>query len=165
VPRAEAASAVIAPAHKVKIILAAVSFARSVQSAPGEVVGFAIVGSCEAGEAFGEAGGKKINGKTVKVVQTGAAELAAAIDAFPRGAAGLVFTCEHSRAQYKTIVSAAEKAGWMLVADDADLAKEEAVLAVGVNGERPELILNMRAAERINATFDPRIFGIAKVIK
>lgn len=163
---AGSARAEVAPAQKVKVLLTALSFDRSLKERAGDKVVIGVLGACDTSSALLEASGKSINGVPIAVQSVGdfkgEAELGGDIK---NKNISVLFVCAASDEAVGSIASAAKKHNVVTLADNAAWVEEKLVLGVGEKDGRPELVLNANAAKAAGAEFDPRIFGVARVVK
>lgn len=160
------AAAEVAPTQKVKVLLTALSFDRSLKERAGDRLVIGVLGTCDTSSALLEASGKSINGLPIAVQALGdykgEGELNGEIKAKN---VSVLYVCAAPGDSLGGIASSAKKLSVVTLADNAAWVEEKLVLGVGEKEGRPELVLNVNAAKASGAEFDPRIFGVARVVK
>lgn len=150
----------VTPDQRVKVLLAALGFNRSLASSDAMEIVVGVVGDCPTLPALQAADGKKVSGKPVRVVV--AAETTYAY--MDRSGINVVYFCQIGEAEAKTVGKAAGRLGATVLADDPSLVATAAVMGVREVEGRPKLMLNMKLAKAANLEFDPRIMGAAEIV-
>lgn len=155
------AGAQIVPATRVKVLLTALSFDRTLKEhADGGIV-IGVLGSCDTSSALLEASGKSINGMPISIMALGdEGDLRGSLE---KNNVDVLYIC--SAGNLGAVAATAAKLNIVTLAEKVDWVEDKLVLGVGDKDGRPELVLNMNAAKAAGADFDPRIFGVARVIK
>lgn len=157
---APAARAEVPPELRVKILLTALGFNRTLASSDALEIVLGVVGDCPTIAALRLAEGKKVNGKAIRVVT--ASETTYAY--FDRSGINVVYFCQIDADQAKTVGKAAARLGATVMADDPDLVAVGAMMGVREQDGHPKLLLNMKLAKLAQIEFDPRILGAAEVV-
>lgn len=165
-PLVGGAAAEVAPTQKVKVLLTALSFDRSLKERAGDKLVIGVLGACDTSSALLEAAGKSINGLPIAVQALGdykgEGELSGDLKSKN---VSVLYVCSAPGDTLGGIASSAKKSNVVTLADNAEWVEEKLVLGVGEKEGRPELVLNVKAAKASGAEFDPRIFGVARVVK
>lgn len=151
----------VPPDLKVKILLTALGFNRTLAASDTLEVVVGVVGECPTLKTLQEADGKKINGKPLRIVI--AAETSYAY--FDRSGINVVYFCQIDDAAAKTVGKAAGRLGATVLADNPALVATAAVMGVREQDGRPKLMLNMKLAKAAGLEFDPRIMGAAEIVE
>ena len=146
---------------RVKIMLAALGFNRTLAAAPDAQVVVGVVGECPTYETLQAAAGKKINGKTISVVK--AAEMSYGY--LEKAGINVVYLCKISEADGKALIKATARLGVVVLADDPAWVSTHAIMGVKEQDGRPRLRLNTKIAKESKIEFDPRIFGAAEIVE
>ena len=154
------ARAEVSPELRVKIMLTALGFDRSLASGDSLEVVIGVYGECPAGENLRQAVGKKINGKSISVDKITEANYAG----LEKSGVNVVYICAIADADAKIVGKAAPRLGIAVLADDAGLVDSVALMGVREQEGRPRLRLNMKIAKAAQIDFDPRILGNAEVV-
>lgn len=155
-----AAAAEIAPEQRVKVLLTALGFNRSLAASDALEIVLGVVGDCPTLQALQQADGKTINGKPLRVVV--ASETSYAY--MDRSGINVVYFCQIGEAEAKTVGKAAGRLGATVLADDPALVATAAMMGVREHEGRPRLMLNMKLAKAAGLEFDPRIMGAAEIV-
>lgn len=150
----------VTPDQRVKILVAALGFNRSLASSDALEIVVGVVGDCPTLQALQQADGKKISGKPLRVVV--AAETSYAY--MDRSGINVLYFCQIGEAEAKTVGKAAGRLGATVLADDPALVATAAMMGVREVEGRPKLMLNMKLAKAANLEFDPRIMGAAEIV-
>lgn len=163
VPRAVAE---IPPAHRVKVLLTALSFNKTMKQRATDKITIGILGKCKTATALQEAVGKAINGLPIAVQLIGDFESEGALEqAVKKFSVTALYLCEANDAALSAASALAAKQKIVTLAEDPDWVEDKIVLGVGEKAGRAELVINMSAAKAAGADFDARIFGVARVIQ
>lgn len=165
-PLAGTARAAVAPTQKVKVLLTALSFDRSLKERAGDKLVIGVLGTCDTSSALLEASGKSINGLPIAVQVIGEFKSEAELSGEMKSKnISVLYVCAAPGESLTGIASSAKKTSVVTLADKAEWVEDKLVLGVGEKDGRPELVLNVNAAKASGAEFDPRIFGVARVVK
>lgn len=160
------ARAEVPAAHKVKVLLTAMSFDKSLKSRAGDKITIVVLGKCGTLAAMQEASGKAINGLPISVQTIEAFKDAGDLtEQLKKFSATALYICEANDAAIGSISSVAGKLKVLTLAEDPSWVEGKIALGVGEKGGRAELILNVNAAKAAGADFDARIFGVARVVQ
>lgn len=154
------ARADITPELRVKILLTALGFDRTLAASDDYEVVIGVYGECPAYEVLQQAGGKKINGKPISIVKASAITYAY----LEQGGITVVYVCQITEDNAKILGKAAPRLGVAVLADNAGLVNSIALMGVREQGDRPRLRLNMRVAKESKIELDPQILGNADII-
>lgn len=150
----------IAPELRVKILMTALGFNRTLAANDSLEVVVGVVGECPTLQALQQADGKKINGKPIRIVI--ASETSYAY--LDRSGINVVYFCQIGEAEAKTVGKAAGRLGATVLADDPALVATAAMMGVREFEGHPRLMLNMKLAKAAGLEFDPRIMGAAEIV-
>lgn len=165
-PLSGTARAAVAPTQKVKVLLTALSFNRTLKERAGDKIVIGVLGTCDTSPALLEASGKSINGLPISVQALGEYKGEAELTGTLKDKqVSVLFVCAAPGESLAGIAASAKKSSVVTLADNAEWVEEKLVLGVGEKDGRPELVLNVNAAKASGAEFDPRIFGVARVVK
>lgn len=154
------ARAEIAPEQRIKIMLTALGFNRTLAASDAYEITLGVFGECAAHAALRQAEGKKINGKAIALVTASEANYAF----LERSGINVLYLCKISDNEAKILAKAAPRLGIVVLADDASLVESVALMGVREHEGRARLRLNMRIAKASQFDLDPRILGAAEVI-
>lgn len=154
------ARAEVAPEQRVKIMLAALGFDRTLAASDAFEITLGVFGECLAAEVLKQAEGKKINGKPITIVR--ATEITYAF--LERAGINVLYVCDVPAEEAKILAKSAPRLGVAVLADDAGLVDSVALMGVRDQDGHPRLRLNMKMAKLAQIDFDPRILGNAEVV-
>jgi hypothetical protein len=163
---ASTAAAEIPPSHKVKVLLTALSFDKSLKTrASGKIV-IGVLGNCATTTALQEASGKAINGLPIAVESLGEWKSGSDLEqVLKKNAVTVLFVCSVPGDSWGALTKAANKEKAVTLAEDASWVEDKLALGVGEKNGRAELVINLEAARAAGAEFDARIFGVARVVQ
>ncbi len=160
------AEAEIPPAHRVKVLLTALSFNKTMKQRATDKITIGILGKCDTATALQEAVGKAINGLPIAVQLIGSFENEGALDqAVKKFAVTALYLCEANDAALSAAAAVAAKQKIVTLAEDPAWVENKIALGVGEKNGRAELVINLTAARAAGADFDARIFGVARVVQ
>jgi hypothetical protein len=163
IPRAEAE---IPPAHRVKVLLTALSFDKTLKQRASDKITIGIVGKCDTISALQEAAGKAINGLPIAVQTLGAFESESALDAaVKKNEIVALYLCEANETVLNAASAIASKHKVVTLAEDPSWVESKIALGVGEKNGRAELVINLPVSRAAGADFDARIFAVARVVQ
>jgi hypothetical protein len=146
--------------QRVKILLTALGFDRTLAASPDYSVVVGVFGDCPTFEALQQAQSKKINGKPISVIKAEAVTYAY----MERNGINVFYVCKITEADATILGKAAPRLGVAVLAENPRLVDSVAMMGLQEKDGHPQLLLNMKVARESKIELDPRIFGAAEIV-